>query len=610
MPNHSPTLDTSKSPTLGNLNSYTSVTPPTNGSTAGATRVSSLINSGGLLANFADTDYGNRPGIAITGVKSGAGLYYSLDAGAHWNDVGAVSGLSARVLYADANTWVYYAPAANSPSGSVTDAITFKAWDQSGGYSNGQAAVNTVGGFTSSLLGTYDTPGSAADVAISGNYAYLADYSGGLRVFDISSATPKLVATVPTGNLSATGGNALGVALKGTYAYVADLNYGLRVVDITTPLKPKMVGTLDTSGYARGVAVNGNYAYVADGGSGLQVIDISKPSAPKLVGTYNTPDNALSVAVSADGNTAYVADSLGGLQIINVTTKASPALLASYTSYTSYASAQDVALSADGRTAYVADTASGLQIIDVTNKAAPTRLGSYNTDSYTQSVTISGNYAYVTDQAKGAHIIDVSTPASPRLVGIYDTPGDAYAIAVTTGSSATTAVVADWYSGLQVINFAPVATPPDAFSSASDTASATLTLKVPPSIDNATYYASAGVLTVNGRGMTPGDVIDVHKLTVNLVSMFPDSGALPSYTLTSANVSASSATSFSVTLNAVDQAALKGILPGNGSMSPSMDMVYNLAAAANWYNGASTADLGTDPYGGGGSMSYYFANSV
>jgi hypothetical protein len=613
MPNATPRLDTSKSPTLGNLNSYAMVTPPTNGSTAGATRVSALIEKGGTLGNFTDADSTDLPGIAITGVKSGAGLYYSTDGGAHWSDVGTVNVLSARVLYADANTWVYYAPAANAASGNVSDAITFKAWDRSGGYSNGQAAVNTVGGFTSSLLGTYDTAGVAHDVAVSGNNAYVADDFGGLRVFDISTSTPKLVATCFTGQGRAGYGNAYGVALNGTYAYVADGYYGLQVVDITTPIKPTLIGTYYSGGgaFAHDVTIRGGYAYVATGYSGLQVIDISTPSKPKLVGTYNTSGEAYGIAVSADGNTAYIADRNSGLQIINVTTKTAPTLLGSYASSNAYAF--NVALSADGNTAYVADGTHGLQIINVSNPASPSLLGGYSPGSQTFGVTISGNYAYVTDQDKGAHIIDVSTPASPRLVGIYDTPGGAYALAIAAGSSGTTAVVADLYKGLQVINFQPVGTTPDAFSSASDTASTTLKLNVPPSIRSANYDASTGVLTVTAMGMNPGDNIDVSKLTVNQVlsmmgSMDGGGTPLPSYTLTSANVSASSETSFSVTLNAADQDHLKTIMPNNGKMNQSTFNLYNLAAAVNWdSSAASTADLGTDPWGQGGS---YYANGI
>ena len=67
------------------------------------TLVSSLIDTDGGLNNFSDED-GDAPGIAITEVDLGGGtLYYSLDNGTSWSDVGTVSADSARVLYADSD---------------------------------------------------------------------------------------------------------------------------------------------------------------------------------------------------------------------------------------------------------------------------------------------------------------------------------------------------------------------------------------------------------------------------------------------------------------------------------------------------------------------------
>ncbi|HYP15840.1 MAG TPA: hypothetical protein VEQ65_01405, partial [Opitutus sp.] len=66
---------------------------------------------------------------------------------------------------------------------------------------------------------------------------------------------------------------------------------------------------------------------------------------------------------------------------------------------------------------------------------------------------------------------------------------------------------------------------------------------IPAAITSATYDASTGVLSVTGTDVTNGGTIDVSKLTLT-----GQGGA--TYTLTSGNVTASSATSFSVTLNA------------------------------------------------------------
>jgi len=156
-------------------------------------------------------------------------------------------------------------------------------------------------------VGSYDTPGYAMDVAVSGSYAYVADSDSGLRVIDISTpSSPTEVGFYDTPYL------AKDVAVSGNYAYVADSESGLRVIDISTPSNPTEVGFYDTPGQADGVAVSGDYAYIADFG-GLRVINISSPSNPYEVGYYDTPGQAWGVAVS--GGYVCVVDGYAGLQI-------------------------------------------------------------------------------------------------------------------------------------------------------------------------------------------------------------------------------------------------------------------------------------------------------
>ena len=48
-----------------------------------------------------------------------------------------------------------------------------------------------------------------------------------------------------------TPGEAIDVAVSGSYAYVADYASGLQVIDITSPVSPHPVGSVDTPGRAR-----------------------------------------------------------------------------------------------------------------------------------------------------------------------------------------------------------------------------------------------------------------------------------------------------------------------------------------------------------------------
>ncbi len=121
---------------------------------------------------------------------------------------------------------------------------------------------------------------------------------------------------------------------------------------------------------------------------------------------------------------------------------------------------------------------------------------------------------------------------------------------------------------------------------------------VPPAITSATYDASTGILSVTGTNLASGDTIDVSKLSIT--------GQVGFYTLTTANVTASSGTAFSVTLNAADQLAINGILNKNGTSAVDTT-TFNLAAAANW---DVTASAAADLTGNGVTVSNVTAPTI
>ena len=277
---------------------------------------------------------------------------------------------------------------------------------------------------------------SASDVALAGDYAYLACSNAGLLIIDVSN--PQSPYEVGHYN---TPGPAYGVAVVGSYAYVADQDSGLRIIDVSNPQSPFEAGYCDTPGWALGVAVAGSYAYVADFGLGLRIIDVSNPQSPFEAGHCNTPGVACDVAVV--GSYAYVADAFSGLRIIDVSNPQSPHEVGHCNTP---GAAYDVAVA--GSYAYVADDTSGLRIIDVSNPQSPCEVGYCDTPGSAFGVTVVSTMAYVADGASGLRIIDASNPQSPYEAGYCDTPGSAFRLAVA-GSHA---YVADEASGLRVIN--------------------------------------------------------------------------------------------------------------------------------------------------------------
>ena len=204
----------------------------------------------------------------------------------------------------------------------------------------------------------YDTPGRAYDVVVSGDYAYIADYSRELRVVDVSNPeNPTEVGFLDTPNVYA-----YGIAVSGDYAYIVDHYSGLRVINVSNPENPYETGFYGTPGWSYGVAVSGGYAYIADRDGGLRVVDVSNPENPTEVGLYETPERTHGVSVS--GGYAYVADNYSreeGLHVVDVSNPASPYEVGFYeTSGRAYGVAVANAL------IYVADYSGGMIILRFT----------------------------------------------------------------------------------------------------------------------------------------------------------------------------------------------------------------------------------------------------
>src|SRR3989338_7263696 len=288
------------------------------------------------------------------------------------------------------------------------------------------------------LLATHPTGGTAKDIFIVNNTAYIADGASGLKIVDISvPGSPS-----PLGSF-ATAGPATGVAVRGNYAYVAVGAAGLQIVNISAPGTPTQAGIIDTPGIAHDVALLGtNHVAVADEDQGMRIIDVTNPAAPALIGFVNTP--GIAVGVFALGDTIYVADRASGLRIINAASYAAPFESGSYI----LTGGELWGVHVDNNKAFLAYDAFGLRILDVSVPNSITLLGMHDTFGNAFGVTFSSPYVFVADNTYGLSIFDVSTATAPRLVGVYDAPGTAFSAAF----NANRVYVADGSLGMQVID--------------------------------------------------------------------------------------------------------------------------------------------------------------
>ncbi len=187
-----------------------------------------------------------------------------------------------------------------------------------GGYAYvaGEAANRADSGL---VIMNVSNPGNMAEVRrvdttnprgvfVDGNYAYLADGSAGLRVINVTNkATASVVGTYNTA------GTAENVFVSGSYAYVADGANGLVIVNVSNPSAPSFVSSYNTPGYAYNVEVAGNYAYVADN-TGIQILDVSNPNSISFYKSYATPYTYRDI----DVNNGYAYLPAGSIGLITV----------------------------------------------------------------------------------------------------------------------------------------------------------------------------------------------------------------------------------------------------------------------------------------------------
>lgn len=162
--------------------------------------------------------------------------------------------------------------------------FVFAAADQGGLFWYDISATHSFDGADTLLLksprflGSADTPYSALSVFVSNGYAYVADDRSGLQIFDLPdtipawdndstySADPVWVADINTS------GRTKDVFIDGNYCYLADGSGGLKIIDVTNPQAPVFMAAYTTP-YAYGVFVHGDNIFICDRDNGLMIFE-------------------------------------------------------------------------------------------------------------------------------------------------------------------------------------------------------------------------------------------------------------------------------------------------------------------------------------------------
>jgi hypothetical protein len=261
------------------------------------------------------------------------------------------------------------------------------------------------------LIGQSAKPYEAWGVTLRDSYAYVAaGPGGGLSIISVADpAKPYEIATCPLP------GNAIELAVSGDYVYVASQDSGLYAVSVADPGDPVEVGRCVTPGLTYRVVVDGDYAYVADRDSGLTVVSIANPESMYVVANHQIPSSTWDV--ERIGDYAFCACQGAGLRVISV---ANPESLYEVASCSLPGS--PLCATVRGDYAYVGDWSDELCILSVADPEHPALLGLCAARGPVLCVALQGDTAYVAAGNGGLRVMDVSDPTDPFEVGYYATP--------------------------------------------------------------------------------------------------------------------------------------------------------------------------------------------
>ncbi|MDP8238096.1 MAG: T9SS type A sorting domain-containing protein [Candidatus Hatepunaea meridiana] len=148
------------------------------------------------------------------------------------------------------------------------------------------------------IIGVCELEYSKADIAVQGNYAYIAVYRDGLAIIDISD--PENPEEISVLDLV---GRAWRVVVSGEYAYLANDDEGLSIVDVSNPEEPEEVGMIDET--VLYVTVNDELAFLSNESRRFSIYNISNPEEPERVFSTDQWDSAIGKVVII-GETALV----------------------------------------------------------------------------------------------------------------------------------------------------------------------------------------------------------------------------------------------------------------------------------------------------------------
>ncbi|MDP8238760.1 MAG: beta-propeller domain-containing protein [Candidatus Hatepunaea meridiana] len=302
----------------------------------------------------------------------------------------------------------------------------------------------------------------AYDIAIQGEYAYIATGTTGLQILDVSdldnhnvvgswkSLSRDLRSVCISDDIAyMTVGNARGLRVidvsnpvrpvqrnyfyedrwisdlcaSGDFVYLISDNY-LRIVDMSNPRDPEEVGNCQLF-RASHLCVSGDYVYIISNNNEFRIYNVSNPSRPTETGLYEFFNGQLySVYVSGDyAFTGYYSHGDRYLLVIDISDCEHPDLVGSCEiegDINDFSTIDDFACLTSNR---------GLYIVDVSNPDAPEVVSLLRMRDC-RALSVVGNNVFVTSISDGLRVFDISNPDEPDEVECYNYISNIYSVCI------------------------------------------------------------------------------------------------------------------------------------------------------------------------------------
>lgn len=258
-------------------------------------------------------------------------------------------------------------------------------------------------------IGSCSITGNPRLVAISGQYAYVTDWSSNIiHIMDISDpANPLEAGHIHLSYLP------MDITIRGSYAYVVEHGGGLQILDLTYPTAPFNAGVLPIPGISWEIVVDDTLAMISNDSLGLVIVNTADPSNLSILSTYN--DAGVVGQATVFGNTVYLSTQDSGLVILDITDRAHPIVRSNCRETGSVWAAE---LSGN----YVCLAGSrGLSLVNVSDGNHPVKVGGYGIVGDPRQLDRDHNRMYLST-SYGLHALDISTPSQVTLIGLCDQP--------------------------------------------------------------------------------------------------------------------------------------------------------------------------------------------